>query len=74
MKNVYKVEGVPNLYKNIATGAFINRNEIEIESARTRKESRNKKKREEQALRDRVEEMSLQLNRIESMFQQLLEK
>ena len=74
MRDVLKVEGVPNLYKNIATGAFINRNEIEIESARTRKESRTKKKREEQALRDRVEDMSLQLNRIESMFQQLLEK
>ena len=74
MRDVLKVEGVPNLYKNIGTGAFINRNEIEIESARTRKESRNKKKREEQALRDRVEDMSLQLNRIESMFQQLLEK
>lgn len=74
MRNVMKVEGVPNLYKDVSTGTFINRNEIEIEASRTRKESRMKKKREEQALRDRVEEMSLQLNRIESMFQQLLEK
>ena len=74
MEKLIKVEGVPGLYKDARRGTFINRNETEIETARQQKLSRSNKKLEERALKEKVDELSLQLNRIESMFQQLLEK
>ena len=69
-----KVEGQSGLYKNSTCNTFINRNTVEIESARERKKLRLKKTEEEQELRQKVDKLQDDISELKSMFHQLLEK
>jgi hypothetical protein len=66
-KNYYKVEGHSQLQKNPRTGTIINTNLREIEGARRRK----KKKKE---LESEIVDLKLQVERLTSAVEQLLEK
>ena len=69
----YRVEGYSQLNKNPRTGTIVNTNIDEIKSARKRKASRLNKKEEEQELRDKIDNLSDDVRRLETMFRELLE-
>ena len=69
-----KVEGQGSLYKDSTTNTFINKNRVEIESARERKRRRIEKNKEEQELRQKVDSLQDDISELKSMFKQLLEK
>ena len=69
-----KVEGQSGLYKDSTTNTFINKNKVEIESARERKRLRVEKNKEEQELRQKVDSLQDDISELKSMFKQLLEK
>ena len=69
-----KVEGQSSLYKDSTTNTFINKNRVEIESARERKRLRIEKNKEEQELRQKVDSLQDDISELKSMFKQLLEK
>jgi hypothetical protein len=69
-----KVEGQSGLYKDSTTNTFINKNRVEIESARERKIRRIEKNKEEQELREKVDSLQDDISELKSMFKQLLEK
>jgi hypothetical protein len=69
-----KVEGHAGLYKDPSKNTFINKNKVEIQAARERKQSRLQKNEEEQELRQKVDQLQDDISELKSMFQQLLEK
>ena len=69
-----KVEGQSSLYKDSTTNTFINKNRVEIESARERKRLRIEKNKEEQELRQKVDSLQDDITELKTMFKQLLEK
>ena len=69
-----KVEGQSSLYKDSTTNTFINKNRVDIESARERKRRRIEKNKEEQELRQKVDSLQDDISELKSMFKQLLEK
>ena len=69
-----KVQGQNALYKDSTTNTFINKNRVEIESARERKRLRIEKNKEEQELRQKVDSLQDDISELKSMFKQLLEK
>ena len=74
MDKYYRVDGHSQLKKNPRTGTIINTNTDEIKSAKKRKASRLKKQQEEQELHNKIDKLTDDLNRLQSMFHELLEK
>lgn len=70
----YRVEGHSQLQKNPRTGTIVNTNSNEIKLARKRKANRLKKQQEEQDLKGKIDSLSDDVKRLETMFRQLLEK
>lgn len=74
MRNLIKVEGIANLYKDPTTNTFINMDNSGIEQARAIKKARIKKEEENQQLKSKVDSLTNELTELKSMVQQLLEK
>lgn len=69
-----KIDGHPHLVKDTRTGAIINKNKTEIRMARNRKILRKEQQQKEQELHDKIDKLTDDLDRLQSMFNELLEK
>jgi hypothetical protein len=74
MTKYVRVEGHSKLLKDPHTGVIINSDVHEIENARLRKRNRKQKEIEEQELKNKIDDLTENVNRLESMFRELLEK
>ena len=74
MTKYVRVEGNSKLLKDPHTGVIINSDVHEIENARLRKRNRKQKEIEEQELKNKIDDLTENVNRLESMFRELLEK
>ena len=74
MTQYRRVKGHSKLLKDPLTGVIINSDIHEIENARARKKERKKKKKEEYELRNKVDELTESVSRVETMFRKFLEK
>ena len=74
MTNYLRVKGHSKLLKDPTTGVIINSDMHEIENARLRKKDLKKKKREEHELRNKVDELTESVSRLETMFREFLER
>jgi hypothetical protein len=71
---VIPVEEHAGLARDPHNKAVLNINKSEAERARERKRNKLHKQQEEQQLKDKVDNMSLELNQIKSLLTQLIEK
>ena len=69
-----KVEKHNGLYKDPSTNTFVNRDLVEIESARQRKKMRVKKAEREMELESKVDSLTDDVSRLTTMLEKLLEK
>jgi len=69
-----KVKDHDGLVRDTNTGAVLNINSIEIQAARERKALRQKKKEEEQQLRQTVDDLKDEISEIKSMISMIAEK
>ena len=74
MTKYVRVEGHSKLLKDPYTGVIINSDVQEIENARLRKKKRREKEIEDQELKNKIDDLTENVNRLESMFRELLEK
>ena len=74
MTKYMRVEGHSKLLKDPYSGVIINSDVREIENARLRKRNRKQRETEEQELRNKVDELTESVSRLETMFRQFLEK
>lgn len=69
-----KVEGYPNLVRDVQTGVILNTNKSEIEQARLLKKKRQEKKREDLEMKDRIENLESGLSEIQNSLDLILKK
>jgi len=69
-----KIDGHAHLVKDTKTGVITNKNKTEIALARKRKSLRLEKQKEEQKLHDKIDNLTDDLNRLQSMVRELIEK
>jgi len=74
MTKYVRVEGHSKLLKDPHTGVIINSDVNEIENARLRKKKRKEKEIEEQELKNKIDNLTENVNRLELMFRELIEK
>ena len=74
MTEYLRVKGHSKLLKDPLTGVIINSDIHEIENARLRKKDRKREEIEEQELKNKIDDLTENVNRLESMFRELLEK
>jgi uncharacterized FlaG/YvyC family protein len=74
MMNYIKVKDHDGLVRDKNTGAILNINRTEIEAARERKALRQKKKQEEQELKQTVDHLQNEVSEIKDMLTKIVEK
>ena len=74
MTQYMRVRGHSKLLKDPLTGVILNSDLHEIEDARSRKKARKEKEREEHELRNKVDELTESVGRLETMFREFLER
>lgn len=67
MKNLVKVDGHPGLYRDMKTGAIINKNKNALEQAKARKAALNRD-------RERMDELEQKVDKLSGMLETLLDK
>ena len=74
MTEYKRVKGHSKLLKDPLTGVIINSDVQEIENARLMRKVRKERGKEEHELRNRVEELTENVSRLETMFREFLER
>lgn len=67
MKNLVKVDGHPGLYRDMKTGAIVNKNKTALEQAKARKAALNRD-------RERMDELEQKVDNLTGMLETLLTK
>lgn len=73
-RNLRKVQGVEDLYRDMDTGVVINLNKEEIRASRERRKMLKKKNEEHENLKATVESLQDDIKDIKSLLSQLIEK
>jgi len=67
MKNLVKVDGHPGLYRDMKTGAIVNKNKTALEQAKARKAALNRD-------RERMDELEQKVDKLSGMLETLIDK
>lgn len=73
-RNLRKVQGVEDLYRDMDTGVVINLNKEEIRASRQRRKMIKQKNEEHENLKTTVESLQDDIKDIKSLLSQLIEK
>lgn len=73
-KVLIKVDGLPNMYKDVHNGTVINTNEEEIRLARERKRLRKEESIKQQAMEDDIAELKKDFSELKELIKAMVEK
>lgn len=73
-RQLRKVEGVDDFYRDERTGVVVNINSEEIRASRKRRQMHKEKQKEQENLKDTVNNLQGEMQEIKSLLSQLIEK